>query len=74
MTRRMRFYPELQAFADHSDSVLKGEALARLQRVSRGKSHYSETSITAEAKAVYLTVILSRERTLMVQLSKRVVM
>lgn len=40
---------ELQVFTGHSALVLKGEALAGLERVSRGKSHYSETRITVEA-------------------------
>lgn len=52
---------ELQVFTGHSALVLKGEALACLERVSRGKSHYSETKITVEVQTVYLIVILSRE-------------
>lgn len=57
----MRFCRELPAFTAHSGLGLKAEALACLQPVGRG--HYSETKITAEAEAAYLTVILSREST-----------
>lgn len=59
MTNRMRFCRELPAFTAHSG--LTAEALVCLQPVGRGEGHYSETKITAEAEAAYLTVILSRE-------------
>lgn len=52
---------ELQVLSGHLALVLKGEALACLERVKRGKSHYSETKITCEVKTLYLIVILSRE-------------